>query len=162
MIGERSDGRRGRRTIHYKAQVQTQMSERDNILQTNASFYEAFAACDAASMDEVWAMHVPVMCIHPGWSELVGRDAVMTSWFSILGQSERLDVVFEDARAFVFGDMALVICTEIVGQAFLVATNTFVQEHGEWKMVHHQAGPLPSRAANRPPDVDDGDDPLLH
>tara|TARA_B100000029_G_scaffold241641_1_gene238893 strand:+ start:1641 stop:2057 length:417 start_codon:yes stop_codon:yes gene_type:complete len=138
------------------------MSDRDEILQTNALFYEAFAACDVASMDEIWAMHAPVMCIHPGWSELVGRDAVMTSWFSILGQSEQLDVAFEDARAFLFGEIALVICTEIVGQAYLVATNTYVRERGEWKMVHHQAGPLPSRVASRPRDVDDGDDTLLH
>jgi hypothetical protein len=36
--------------------------------------------------------------------------------------------------------------------ARLVATNVFVREGGAWKMVHHQAGPLPpAREESEPP-----------
>ena len=38
------------------------------------------------------------------------------------------------------GECAIVICYESVGQFTLVATNVFVRETGDWKLVHHQSG----------------------
>ena len=51
----------------------------------------------------------------------------------------------------VFGDFACVICHEVLDQGFLVATNLFVLEDGQWKIIHHQAGTAP------PPEEEESD-----
>ncbi|WP_276603288.1 nuclear transport factor 2 family protein [Nannocystis pusilla] len=47
--------------------------------------------------------------------------------------------------------MGYVICAQTIGDTELVATNIFVREDGEWKMVHHHAGPVVRRRGGRPP-----------
>jgi ketosteroid isomerase-like protein len=119
------------------------------VLTANDSFYDAFAAHDIARMDGIWSRRAPVSCIHPGWSPLVGRDPVMASWRAIL-HGDETSIQPRAARAFMTGDSAYVICFESAGAGppGLVATNIFVREDGEWKIAHHQAGPVAS-----PPDV---------
>ena len=39
------------------------------------------------------------------------------------------------------GDTAFVVCYEVLSSGTLVATNIFQRENGQWKVVHHQAGP---------------------
>ncbi|MBT4674150.1 MAG: SnoaL-like domain-containing protein [Rhodospirillaceae bacterium] len=46
-----------------------------------------------------------------------------------------------DAAAIINAGAAFVICTEDLGAATLIATNIFVAEDGEWRLVHHQSGP---------------------
>jgi ketosteroid isomerase-like protein len=48
------------------------------------------------------------------------------------------------ARAQIVGELAIVICYEGNGEqpAHLAATNVFVLEDDEWRIVHHHAGPL--------------------
>ena len=41
--------------------------------------------------------------------------------------------------------MALVVCREVIGDTTLAATNVFVRERGDWRLVHHQAGPTSNR-----------------
>jgi len=81
---------------------------------------------------------------------------VLASWRAILG-SEHMAIEATDARVHVIGEAAYVVCLEGVrGEApTLAATNLFAREGGEWKLVHHQAGPLarprpstPSRPTN--------------
>lgn len=112
----------------------------------NQRFYEAFAAADYAAMDELWAKVAPVTCVHPGWTPLVGRDAVMESWAAILESATPGELSHADAEAFVGADMAYVVCSETIGEAELIATNVFVLEDDDWKLVHHQAGPVLRRA----------------
>ena len=50
--------------------------DHEAVLFANEAFYQAFAARDLAAMEEVWAHHCPVACIHPGWPPLHGRQAV--------------------------------------------------------------------------------------
>ena|SRR5438552_8289822 len=113
------------------------------VLTANESFYAAFARHDLARMDELWARQRPISCLHPGWSVLVGRDAVMASWRGIL-RSEDMVIEATAPRAFILGDAAYVLCFEGVGgePPILVATNVFAREDGAWRMVHHQAGQL--------------------
>jgi hypothetical protein len=115
------------------------------ILLANEAFYRAFAGHDLAAMERLWAVGVPVSCIHPGWGPLSDRDAVMRSWRRILGDSRAPTVSCRQPRLFRHGDVAAVICFEAIEGQYLVATNLFVRQEAGWKMVHHQAGPTAER-----------------
>jgi len=121
-------------------------TQEQNVLLANDSFYSAFKNRDLQSMDRLWSARDGVAVIHPGWPAVTGRDAVLSSWKRILegGMSPSISCV--DAKANILGETAVVICTEVLTEAELVATNIFVQERGKWKMVHHQAGPLSANA----------------
>jgi ketosteroid isomerase-like protein len=112
------------------------------VLAANQAFYDAFARADADAMARLWAREHLVACIHPGWIALHGREAVVGSWRAILGSVEPPRVSASDASAIIIGDAAFVTCVEHIGQAELAATNVFALEQGEWRLVHHHAGPM--------------------
>lgn len=113
------------------------------ILKINEAFYDAFARSDYQTMDALWARDHEVAVIHPGWDPLHGRDAVMDSWRRILAGPPSPGSHCKEAIAYVMTETAFVICTECLPEVDLVATNVFVKEQGEWRQVHHQAGPIP-------------------
>lgn len=127
--------------------------DRDAILFANEAFYRAFADRDLDAMEGLWAQGVPVMRIHPGWGPLTERDAVMASWRAILTGRHSPSIRCQRPETFQYGDVAAVICFEVIGQSFLVATNLFVRQQGRWKMVHHQSGP-----SNQAPSADSDTD----
>ena len=131
------------------------MSEHAAVLFANDAFYLAFSNRDLDAMDAVWARETPVTCIHPGWDPLSDRDEVMESWEAILGNPSTINITCKNPTVRVFGDFACVICHEVLDQGFLVATNIFVHENGQWKIIHHQAGaaPPPEEAEDEPPDT---------
>ncbi|HYB10062.1 MAG TPA: nuclear transport factor 2 family protein [Alphaproteobacteria bacterium] len=118
------------------------------VLAVNESFYRAFADRDLAAMDKVWARVVEVACVHPGWAPLYGRDAVMESWAGILSNPSSPDIRCLHAQATIYGEVAMVVCYEVVERGYLVATNLFMRESGAWKLFHHQAGPTSARPAD--------------
>ncbi|MBI3451904.1 MAG: nuclear transport factor 2 family protein [Rhodospirillales bacterium] len=128
------------------------MSEYDATLFANEVFYRAFADRDFAAMEEIWSSGATVVCIHPGWTALVGYTEVMASWRRILANRNAPAIACHQAEAFVYGEVAFVVCYEQIDDNFLVATNIFRRENGRWKMVHHQAGP------SAPPPSDDDED----
>jgi ketosteroid isomerase-like protein len=109
------------------------------VLVANAAFYEAFGNKDYAAMDALWARSVPVFTVHPLGSLLLDRDEVMETWAAILGNPEQPRVISGGARAVVVGDLAYVVGQELVSGTPIVATNLFVREDGEWRMVHHHS-----------------------
>ncbi len=111
------------------------------VLAANEAFYRAFATRDLAAMGRIWAEAAEPICVHPGWTPLIGRAAVMESWAGILGNPEAPRIRCFRAWASVEGEFARVVCYEIVERSVLVATNLFVRERGEWRLCHHQAGP---------------------
>lgn len=117
------------------------MSEREAVLFANEAFYRAFADRDMVAMEEVWATRAEVVCIHPGWGPLEGREKVMEGWDGILSNPASPNISCRDARAYVRGEMAFVVCYEGIDGQYLIATNVFVHEDGLWRIVHHQAGP---------------------
>ncbi len=121
------------------------------LLAANQAFYEAFARRDLRALETLWATESPVVCVHPGWDVLVGRDAVMASWRELLA-SDGMRIECSEPRAYVAGELAYVVCLEgVSGEApMLVATNVFAREGGEWRLVHHHAGQL-ARPARRAP-----------
>lgn len=112
------------------------------VLEANRAFYTAFGARDAAAMAKLWAAHLPVVCVHPGWPPLLERVDVIQSWQRIFANPDQPDLRQMKERAFLLGDFALVVCLEVLPNATLVATNTFAREAGAWRMVHHQSSPL--------------------
>ncbi len=128
------------------------MSDEITVLFANEAFYAAFAGRDMEVMAEMWAEEAPITCVHPGWKALFGRAEVLESWSAILANPDSPDVDFHNARAVLHGNIGIVICVEQVENTFLAATNIFVREKGDWKMIHHQSGP------GQPPDEADEDE----
>ena len=114
-------------------------------LAANAAFYRAFAGRDFERMQALWASGAPVTCIHPGWNAVRGREGVLASWRSILSSPESPAVACANATAYPHGESAYVVCEEHIADAVLIATNVFVREQGDWKLVHHQAGHVVAR-----------------
>ena len=123
------------------------MSEVDALLFANEAFYRAFADRDYPAMAAVWAETEPVVCVHPGWDVLAGRDGVLRSWAAILGNPDSPDIRCHEAVAHVLGEVAMVVCYEEIDGQYLIATNVFLREGRIWKMIHHQSGPTSGRPA---------------
>lgn len=119
-----------------------QLSDEDAVLSANLEFYRAFNARDTKAMDMLWAKKAPVICVHPGWTALAGRDVVLRSWRDILTNPASPHVMVHDDRAFLYGDLAIVQCEEELDSGHLAATNMFVREAGAWRMIHHQASQI--------------------
>ena len=122
------------------------LSDNDAVLSANLEFYRAFTSRDAKAMEAIWAREAPIVCVHPGWTPVAGRAAVLQSWRDILANPESPHVMCHDDRAFLYGDTAIVLCEEELDTGHLVATNMFVRESGAWRMVHHQASPIVARS----------------
>ena len=112
------------------------------VVAANREFYRAFGRRDAAAIDRLWSRRQPVACIHPGWDALTDRAAVMRSWRQIVESQSAPDIVCRNETPFVLGDIAFVVCHEVLSEGILAATNIFAREEGGWKLVHHQASPL--------------------
>jgi ketosteroid isomerase-like protein len=113
-----------------------------DVLAANAAFYRAFAERDVDAMDALWARSAPVACIHPGWQALHGREAVMESWRSILDGPDAPAITCSRESVLSGEGLAVVLCVESLRGGSLAATNVFVREAGQWRMVHHHAGPI--------------------
>jgi ketosteroid isomerase-like protein len=122
----------------------TEVDDTTRILEANEAFYSAFNRKDAEAMEAVWSSRDDVSCLHPGWNVLRGRDAVLDSWRSILSNPQQPRIVVGGAEVTLLGDVAFVVCREMVAGSPLVATNIYALEDGAWKLVHHQSGPVSS------------------
>lgn len=112
------------------------------VLERNRAFYTAFRRRDMATMETIWAQSAKVACIHPGWQAIRGRGEVLASLRAILSQDVVPRIRCEDVSVHLVGDSAFVICEEVLREGRLVATNIFIRENGDWRLLHHQAGPL--------------------
>lgn len=118
------------------------MTDEDGVLAANAAFYAAFNGRDMAAMDALWSADEAVSCIHPGWNVLSGREAVLGSWRGILANPEQPRIVAGGAEVHIGGELAVIVCRELVAGSPLAATNVFLREDGGWKLLHHQSGPV--------------------
>jgi len=118
------------------------MADKTALINANEAFYAAFATSNADSMQELWSTQSDITCIHPGWPPLNGAEDVLGSWHCILSAESPL-VGISDTRAYMLGNVGYVICQEHLEPGVLVATNIFLLEGENWKLVHHQAGISP-------------------
>jgi ketosteroid isomerase-like protein len=125
------------------------MTESDAVLAANLEFYRAFTSRDFPAMDRLWARKTMVLCTHPGWIPLAGRSAVMASWHGILSNPDAPLIMCHDDAAYLYGDFAMVQCEEELTGANLAATNVFIKEDGEWRLIHHHSSPILMRETPR-------------
>ncbi len=127
----------------------TRADESGPVLDANRDFYRAFRTKDMGTMERLWAEAVDLVCVHPGWSALTERSQILESWRGILEGSNSPPISCQDESVRFMGDTAVVVCTEMIGDNILVATNIFVREQGAWRMSLHHATPTARAAAPR-------------
>jgi ketosteroid isomerase-like protein len=125
------------------------MTDQDAVLAANLEFYRAFAARDLRAMDTLWARNAPVACLHPGWTALKDRAAIIESWAGILSNPDAPRITCYDEQVFLYGDVALVLCEEELEGGTLAASNFFVREDGVRRIAHHHAGQIVRRQPER-------------
>lgn len=122
----------------------------------NAQFYAAFEHADLDAMHRLWAgsddleTAASVVCIHPGWDRVAGRQRVLRSWALVLANTDYIQFVLTGVEVTVLGSTAVVHCTENIltdpgqaaGDATLVATNVFVRELTGWRLLVHHGSPV--------------------
>ncbi len=107
----------------------------------NEAFYLAFEGKDFDAMANLWSSQREVVCLHPGWPALIGRDAVLESWRNILTNPRQGQVSFYNASCQqIAEDAVMVVCYEQAGDAVMVATNIFAAEDERLCLVSHHAG----------------------
>ena len=112
------------------------------LLRAHAAFYEAFLTRDFAAMQATCAARLPVACIHPGWGALVGREAVMASWRTILANPSSPTLAVDLIDVTVYDSTARILAYERINDAVLIATDMFwiagmraEIDDGDWKAL---------------------------
>lgn len=126
------------------------------VREVSAAFYRALSTLDLGTMEEVWSHDGNVTCVHPGWELLCGWAEVRESWRRIFAAESPMRVEITDVQVQLLGVVAWVVCLEhittAVGSRFLrsaaQATNIFLLQEGQWRMVHHHASPTTLRAVD--------------
>jgi len=114
------------------------------LVRTNAAFYAALDGRDVPAMERLWAADHPVVCGHPGWPLIEGREQVLASFRAILENPGAPAVSCLECRAMQGGGLGCTVCLEQVGGQQFLATNVFVIEEGRWRLLHHHASPVPT------------------
>ena len=141
------------------------MSNDEALLFCNDAFYQAFLDKDYPAMEKVWAAHAPLLCIHPGSSPLHLRSEVMESWRQILQHESAQPIVYSVNTLVHYEGISLITCYEWDERQpanRLLATNGFVKEDGEYRMVMHQAGPTAGPVSQSRPQTDKPQQHAVH
>lgn len=119
----------------------------------NLAMYQAFEAADVDRMAAVWDDVDPdaLVCVHPGWPMLRGRDHVLRSWSAVMAGTDYIQFFLTDVAISVLGDTAVVTCTENVltevtedgsGAGAVVATNVLRRRADGWRVQVHHGSPV--------------------
>ena len=119
----------------------------EEIKAANQRFYDAFSALDIDGMDRVWENSERAMCVHPGWSPLVGWESIRMSWDRIFQNANLMQFQVRYLNVVVQGEFGCVTCVEgitsvVQGHAAnfsTSATNAFARYEDGWRMVAHHA-----------------------
>lgn len=132
------------------------MSDLEDVEAANLAMYQAFESADVDGMATVWDEVDPgsVVCVHPGWPMLRGRDHVLRSWSAVMAGTDYIQFFLTDVVISVHGDTAVVTCTENVltevsesGQSgnAVVATNVLLRRADGWRVQVHHGSPVLGR-----------------
>ncbi|GAC1443518.1 MAG: nuclear transport factor 2 family protein [Mycobacteriales bacterium] len=118
----------------------------------NAALYEALETADVDRMAAVWDDEDPdaLVCVHPGWPMLRGRQHVLRSFSAIMANTPYIQFFLTDVDVRVVGDSAVVTCTENIltevsqegSNGPVVATNVFRRRSGGWRLQVHHGSPV--------------------
>ena len=121
----------------------------EEIRAANQRFYDAFNTLDIERMAEVWENSERALCVHPGWTPIVGWQTIRESWERIFDNANLMQFSVRYLNVVVQGDFGCVTCVEgvtsvVQGRAAnfsTFATNIFARHPGGWKMIAHHASP---------------------
>ncbi|GAA4860597.1 nuclear transport factor 2 family protein [Kitasatospora terrestris] len=138
-------------------------ADREAVIAANQAFYEALENGDPEAVESIWLgpEHADdkggVVCVHPGWPVLRGRAQVTRSYMLIMANTEYIQFFLTDVEVELFGDVALVTCTEnilsggepeeegelgpLVGGK-VVSSNLFRRTPQGWKLWSHHGSPV--------------------
>lgn len=131
----------------------TEQAAAEAVLDVNAAFYTAFESGDLDAMHALWVADQPI-CVHPGWTPVVGNPAVRRSWAVVMANTPYIQFFLTDVEVSVLDGVASVTCTENVlaagegtpAGAFAggksVATNVFRRTPAGWRLWIHHASPV--------------------
>lgn len=119
------------------------MAAEFSVRRAQLRFYEAFAEQNMEKMEEVWSREFPVKCVHPGMPAMLGREAVMQSWYDIFQAATPFTVEPSQPDIEICGRTAICTCVETMnGGGALEAVNVYKREYGEWRLTLHIASPV--------------------
>ena len=135
------------------------MTDVEQVEAANTAMYEAFESADVDRMARVWDDVDPagLVCVHPGWPMLRGREHVLRSWSAVMAGTDYIQFFLTDVRVHVRGDVAVVTCTENVltevteaahAGATVVATNVLVRRPDGWRVQVHHGSPVLGQLAD--------------
>jgi ketosteroid isomerase-like protein len=121
----------------------------------SARFYDALnQLCrgNPAPMKEAWHQTARVTTVHPLGEWAYGWEQVWASWEEIAQIARNGTIVARDIKIFVYGTIAYSTCVEDVSVTYGEAavkwsanvTNVFLENGGEWKMIHHHSDKAPA------------------
>lgn len=128
----------------------TNPTDKEAVLATNESFYNAFSSQDLKAMTSLWWQGSTSLCIHPGSQPILGWSEIRDSWDSIFRNTNSLEIDIEIVKAETDRSLAYVMVREIVLQsnrgkkmkAQSMATNIFQKMAQKWYIVSHHGSPI--------------------
>ena len=129
-------------------------NDNDLVLEVNTRFYKALGTRDLELMGTVFVHDDRAGCMHPGWVMLKGWEEIRQSWENVFDPQDQLEIKLHNLTVELEGDAAWVTCIqeliyinrEPVMMNVSVSTNIFEKNGSQWKMVIHQASPMPISA----------------
>ncbi len=123
------------------------MPDLEQVIEANLKFYFALESLDIKLMDEVWTTDASAVCVHPGWSRLIGWEHVRESWERIFELTTEMRISVTDVVVEAHGNVAWITCREnittTIGDqtrlAQAAATNVFTSAEEGWLMVLHHS-----------------------
>ena len=150
-------------------------ADREAVLEANQALYTSFESADLDAMEDLWG-EGPVICVHPGWPTLRGRESVLRSWAMIMANTAYIQFFLTDVEVELAGDVAVLTCVENILTAMdpnnpaadpgsfagakAVATNVFRRTEAGWRLwVHHGSPVLAADGRSRDEKPDDPGEP---
>ena len=135
------------------------MSDREQVLEANRAFYQAFESLEIEKMEKMWLQEPHIVCIHPGWRRLSGWGPIMNSWERIFESTFEISFELSDVDVMVRGDVAVVVAQENLTQrgydgtmrGVVMSTNVFERVGNRWYLVLHHGSPVAAPSEHEPP-----------
>ena len=135
------------------------MSDREQVLEANRAFYQAFESLEIEKMEKMWLQEPRIICIHPGWRRLSGWGPIMNSWERIFESTFEISFELSDVDVMLRGDVAVVVAQENLTQrgydgtmrGVVMSTNVFERVGNRWYLVLHHGSPVAVPSEHEPP-----------